>query len=134
METDFPLEAMDAPLESIPGEAMPEEQPQSWVEFAATFDGNLADELEQDQLARIGGDVKRGHDIDDGSRSDWIRGYDKAMDAAHGKRGDRVLPFPGASDVRYPLLMTAALQFAARAYPAIVQPGDLVKVLSLIHI
>ena len=36
-------------------------------------------------------------------------------------------PFPQASNVRYPLIATASIQFASRAFPQIVQGGNIVK-------
>ena len=37
-------------------------------------------------------------------------------------------PWPKASNIRYPLITSAALQYNARAYPAIVPSTDVVKV------
>ena len=39
----------------------------------------------------------------------------------------KTYPWPGAANIKYPLLTTAAIQFAARAYPAIVAGKDVVK-------
>ena len=36
-------------------------------------------------------------------------------------------PWEGAANVKFPLLTIAAMQFAARAYPALVKAPDLVK-------
>jgi len=43
-------------------------------------------------------------------------------------RENKTYPWPKASNVKYPLIATAAMQFSARAYPALVpQDGKIVK-------
>jgi chaperonin GroES len=39
----------------------------------------------------------------------------------------KTYPWPNAANVKYPLLTTAAMQFAARAYPALVPGPRLVQ-------
>ena len=50
-----------------------------------------------------------------------------AMDLAMLVAEQKSFPWPGASNVKHPLLATAAIQFNARAYPAIVSGRDVVK-------
>ena len=72
--------------------------------------------------------VKSDFDIDDNSRSDW---KDKVPQVAGLRAPDRPaedLPTgPNASNIIYPLMTTAAIQFAARAYPAIIRDRNVVK-------
>src|SRR3546814_60476 len=42
-------------------------------------------------------------------------------------RKAKTFPGPNASNVKFPILTTAAIQFQARAYPAIVDGSNLVK-------
>jgi chaperonin GroES len=50
------------------------------------------------------------------------------MDLAKQVKETKSKPWSGASNVKYPMLTTAALQFAARSYPAIIQGPRIVKV------
>jgi chaperonin GroES len=50
------------------------------------------------------------------SCDDWLKLAKQTID-------QKTYPWPGASNVKYPLLSTAAMQFAARAYPSLV-PSD----------
>jgi len=84
---------------------------------------NIAELLDRSELARIGMDAKDQIELDDMSRQEWSDacedGFRLAMQVAENKS----YPFDRASNVIYPLITTAALQFAQRCYPAVV-PGD----------
>lgn len=88
---------------------------------------NIAELLDDDDLAKIGHDVERGYKIDEKSREEWKTSADKAMKVALQVRQPKNYPFQGASNVKYPLVTVAALQFGARAYPAIVDGPRIVK-------
>lgn len=88
---------------------------------------NLTDEFTEEKLLEIGRDAVRDYGIDENSRSDWKADMDKAFDLALQVTQDKSYPWPGASNVIYPLVTTAALQFNARAYPAIVDGKNIVK-------
>ncbi len=88
---------------------------------------NIAEDLEDEELGRIGSDVVKGYEIDKGSRDDWEKKHQKAMDLAMQVQEDKSYPWPGASNIKYPLVATAAIQFNARAYPAIIQGRNIVK-------
>lgn len=120
----------DGDEEMLPaeGQAMPEEmeeQPQDplahlaeWAELP-----NVADQIKPDLLAEIATRVIEDYRIDKESRSDWETEARLAMDAVLQKSEPKNYPFEGASNVKYPVLTSAALQFGARTYPAVV-PGD----------
>lgn len=66
---------------------------------------------------------------DDGERNQWKTQTEQALSAAaQDAPGDKTYPFERSANVQYPLITVAAQQFAARAYPAIVKPGDAVSV------
>ena len=88
---------------------------------------NIADLLTSEELASIGEKVKREYLIDKTSRKNWEEMNDKAMKLALQEAEPKTFPWPGASNIKYPLLTTATIQFAARAYPAIVSGKDVVK-------
>lgn len=89
---------------------------------------NLAEDLDEDTLTKIGEDCKRGFEADLESRSDWEDDLDDWLKLANQIREPKTFPWRNASNVKYPLLSTAAMQFAARAYPSLVPDnGQIVK-------
>lgn len=81
----------------------------------------------QEKLTKIGGDVERKYKIDKASRAEWEESSIRAMDIALQVRKPKNYPFDGAANIKFPLVTVAALQFGARAYPAIVDGGRIVK-------
>lgn len=88
---------------------------------------NIAELLDEDALVKIGSAVVEDYDNDKRSRADWEKKYDDAMKLAAQVVEEKSSPWPGASNVKYPLLTEAALQFNARAYPALVPNESIVK-------
>lgn len=108
------------------GEATSEKDP---VALLQSFIGvaNIAPMLDKEQVQKIGMEVTRGYDIDKASRSDWEKQSQTAMDLAMQVTTEKSWPWPKAANVKYPLITTAAIQFSARAYPAIVRGAEVVK-------
>jgi chaperonin GroES len=88
---------------------------------------NVAEDIDEDRLSNIGARVVDEYNLDESSRSDWKQKAERALDRARLKATKKSYPFDGASNVKNPILATAALQFAARAYPAIVDGNRIVK-------
>lgn len=89
---------------------------------------NIAEKLDKDKLVIIGRDAKRGYEADEDSRKDWLRDTQEWLDIARQVREQKNFPWPEASNVKYPLISTAALQFSARAYPTLIpSDGNVVK-------
>jgi chaperonin GroES len=88
---------------------------------------NLTDRFGEEDLKRIGAWVYEGYKRDGDSRIQWERRSQAALDLALQVVVDKTFPWPGAANVAFPLVTIAAMQFHARAYPAIVGGGDLVK-------
>lgn len=88
---------------------------------------NIAEELSDEELAEIGMQVKRGFEIDEESRSEWYELVEKAMDIAKQTIEKKNTPWPNASNVKFPLITKAAIDFAARTYPELVQNERVVK-------
>jgi chaperonin GroES len=84
---------------------------------------NIANELSDEQLKKIGTDVLEGFDSDLASRLRWEEDLEKWTKLALQIVEEKTYPWKGASNVKYPLLSTAAMQFNARAYPSLV-PAD----------
>lgn len=82
--------------------------------------GNLCDYFTDDDLARIGVWVSNNYTRDKESRADWTRRSEAAMNLAMQIQHDKSFPWPGCANIAFPLVTIAAMQFHARAYPAIV--------------
>lgn len=83
--------------------------------------------MESGVLGNLGERVKREYLIDKASRSDWETKMGKAMDQALQVSKPKQYPFPNASNVKFPLTTSAAMHFAARAYPALVPGTNMVQ-------
>jgi chaperonin GroES len=81
---------------------------------------NMAEKMDEDELSEIGNICQRGFELDLKSRADWESDCEEWIKLAKQVREEKSFPWPQASNVKYPLLSTAAMQFAARAYPSLV--------------
>ena len=89
---------------------------------------NIADSLDKDQLIKIGNQVVSGYETDCDSRKPWEEDLKNWTDLALQVTSTKTFPWPNAANIKYPLLATAAMQFAARAYPTLIPSnGKLVK-------
>lgn len=90
---------------------------------------NLAEGMKEEELNEISAQVSDGFEYDLRSREDWEKAVDSWTQLALQVKEEKNFPWRGASNVKYPLLSTAAMQFNARAYPSLIpSTGDLVKV------
>jgi chaperonin GroES len=88
---------------------------------------NVAEELDQADLDKIGQRVRKGFDDDDASRATWKKKNQEYLDLAMQVATEKTFPWPGAANVKFPTLLIAAIQFQARAYPALIPGKDIVK-------
>lgn len=90
---------------------------------------NIADQLDDATLGKIGAKVCEEFKIDEESRKEqgWDVRCQAAMKLALQTREAKNTPWPNASNVKFPLITTAAIQFNARAYPAVVDGSNIVK-------
>jgi len=90
---------------------------------------NLAVDLDQSTLANLGAKVVEEFKIDEESRkaAGWVDRNKSAMDSALQTMEVKNTPWPNASNVKYPLISTAAIQFNARAMPAVLDGPNIVK-------
>ena len=84
---------------------------------------NIADHLTDEQLAQIGNECKTGFDLDLASREEWEQDLDSWTMLAMQIRERKSFPWANASNIKYPLLSIASMQFNARAYPSLI-PAD----------
>lgn len=78
---------------------------------------NVADLLDDETLGEIARRVIEDYTEDENSRSEWLQRYQKSMKLALQVMEERTWPWRRASNVKYPLITTAALAFHARAFP-----------------
>lgn len=89
---------------------------------------NIATELSDDDLISIGNCVVDGYEIDLATREPWERDLKLWTELSLQITGEKTYPWPDAANIKYPLLSTAAMQFAARAYPTLIPSnGAIVK-------
>jgi chaperonin GroES len=84
---------------------------------------NIADGLEDEKLHTIGSEALEGYLQDVESRMEWEKAMEEWTKLATQHKEEKTYPWPKASNVKYPLLTTAAMQFAARSYPSLI-PSD----------
>lgn len=109
-------------------EETPQEESSENLFDVQMLNSNLAEKLDEDTLNKIGEQCRSGFELDLQSRSDWEVDLKEWIDLAKQIREEKSFPWPGASNVKYPLLSTAAMQFAARSYPSLLPSnGQIVK-------
>ena len=107
----------------------PEVSPLELLAAIAQSDGDITNMLSNDELVRIGSEVVEDYGNDLAERGDWEEIVRDALKKAsqEDKRAVKTYPWSNASDVNYPLLTVAGLQFNARSYPAIVKGDEAVS-------
>lgn len=88
---------------------------------------DLTSEIDEETLDLMGEHVVNIYEEDLDSRSEWEERNDKWIKLAAQVVEEKSFPWQGAANVKYPLLSTAALQFHARAYPALIPDNKVVK-------
>jgi chaperonin GroES len=89
---------------------------------------NIAEDLNEQLLIKIGDEAYQGYEIDLGSRKHFEEMINHWTKIALQVADKKTYPWNNAANVKYPLLATASMQFAARAYPSLVPPnGQVVK-------
>lgn len=88
---------------------------------------NIAASIEENELRHIGMTIKEEYDSDDKSRTEWMDMYEKAMKIATQIQEVKNYPWEKASNVKFPLITIGALQFHARAYPALLPSKGIVQ-------
>lgn len=127
------LDEPQGEIEAAEPEDMADEeaQPENTLARLQSFIGavNIAEDLPDDVLTKIGEKVCEEYKIDEDSReaSGWKARHDNALKMAMQVKEVKNSPWPKAANVKYPLITVAAMQFAARAYPAIVDGANVVK-------
>jgi hypothetical protein len=77
------------------------------------FNANIAEEMDEDELVSLAGDLLGEFEEDISSRKDYMQTYVDGLDLLGMKLEDRTEPWPGACGVYHPLLSEALVKFQA---------------------
>jgi chaperonin GroES len=84
------------------------------------YEPNIANLLSKDDLETIGVQVVRDFDNDLMSRSSWEKRTEASLKLALQVTENKNFPWANASNVKFPLITIAALQYHARSYPVLI--------------
>jgi chaperonin GroES len=82
----------------------------------------LAIDMNEEKLTEIGALVVEEYQVDEDSRREWVKMTEEWVKLATQVVEKKNFPWANAANVKFPLVTTAAMQFSARAYPALI-PG-----------
>jgi hypothetical protein len=112
MEVEIEIENPDAMAISADGVEIIFEAER---ESPEDFDANLADYMDDRDLASIASDLMQDYETDKSSRKEWVDTYADGLKLLGLKYEERTEPWPGACGVFYPLLSEAAVRFQAES-------------------
>jgi len=88
---------------------------------------NIAEILSEEMRASIAGKVNTRYNTDLQSRSEKQKQLQQIIRYTLSQSEKRSFPFEGSSNVIFPLISTACVEFAAKCYPEIFKDGNIVK-------
>jgi chaperonin GroES len=88
---------------------------------------NLAEGMSEDELRKIGNQVVDNYEVDEESRKEWLERNKESIKLANQVREEKTWPWPGAANVKLPLIADASIKFASRAYSEIIRGDKVVK-------
>jgi chaperonin GroES len=91
------------------------------------YEANIAELLCKEDLEKIGVQVVRDFDNDLLSRSSWEKRTEASLKLALQVAETKNFPWANASNVKFPLITIAALQYHARSYPVLIDSDLPVK-------
>ena len=91
------------------------------------YEANIAELLCKEDLATIGLTIVKDFDNDLISRSSWEKRTEASLKLALQVAETKNFPWPNASNVKFPLITIAALQYHARSYPVLIDSDLPVK-------
>lgn len=110
--------------EEVSDLASPEEKREADAMLATT---NIVEEIDEEELTEMGQYVVDIYNEDIDSRQTWERNNERWIKLANQLVEKKNFPWKDASNVKYPLLSEAALQFHARAFAALIPNEQIVK-------
>ena len=89
---------------------------------------NIAEGMDEQELNDIGAKVVEEFLVDEKSGETWRERNKEFLELAQQIKKDKTTPWPGAANVKLPLLADACIKFHARAYAEIVKDDGIVRV------
>ncbi len=121
-------DSMTPPTDEVAeGEPAPKAKKQGFTIKDLPNEINIAELLDEERLTSIGTLVWDEYDIDKKSRAEKEEEWAKSADAFSMKAEVKNFPFDKASNVKFPALLSSAIQYAARAMPAVIHDGKVAK-------
>ena len=97
------------------------------VDDALIKSPNLTDRFSAEDLDRLGAWVHDGYTRDKASRKKWEDRNEAGMNLAMQLSEKKTFPWPNCSNIAFPLVTMAVLQFHSVAYPALIDGRQVVK-------
>jgi chaperonin GroES len=91
------------------------------------YEANIAELLSKEDLETIGTQLVKDFDADLMSRTSWEKRTEASLKLALQVAETKNFPWPNASNVKFPLITIAALQYHARSYPVLIDSDLPVK-------
>ena len=88
---------------------------------------NIAEEMDDNERSSLGFRLLNEINMDLSSRLDWEDRNEKALKLALQVVEKKSFPWPGASNVKFPLITIAAMQYHSRAYPSLLGQNEIVQ-------
>jgi len=93
------------------------------------FFANLAEDMSDEELGRLSGELTGEFEENKSSRQEWEDAFANGLELLGFSYEERSQPFRGASGVTHPLLAESATQFQAQAFNELLPPGGPVRTL-----
>ena len=84
-------------------------------EDAESFDANLAEEMDEGELATLAGELADDIDNDLGSRKEWEKAYVQGLKLLGLQYEERTEPWDGACGVFHPMITEAVVRFQSES-------------------
>ena len=123
IEEETKVEEIQEQPEGLPPEVQIEGEETVEETVSDDFNANLAEDMDERTLRRLGLELIGEYKKDKESRKEWEEGYTKGLDLLGVKYTEQTRPFKGASGVTHPLLTESATTFQASAYKELL-PSD----------
>ena len=91
------------------------------------FYSNLAEKIDEQDLARLADELTQKFKEDKGTREDWAKSYTDGLELLGFNYTEQTRPFKGASGVTHPLLAESVTQFQAQAIKELLPPNGPVR-------
>jgi len=88
---------------------------------------NIAEQLDDDTLMKVGRDVMNGFDTDEGSMSEWVDIIEKGLDLIKPETQPKSEPWDNAANFKSPVIIDAQLRFGDLASAELLRGPDFMK-------